>query len=220
MNIWHFTRFTICMRQTLLVDSVFNVPMIECVFTFICPYLSFKKLSLNRKSLFQIQVDVPLKQHTNHMLKRRRKRFANCYNCSARGHYGYVSVSWNKSFYTLTIAEFIFAFVLKHTVIKDLFADLFGVFMRFCWANWSTDLRFFFFSVGIRSALKGGWSAECRLHCLMFATMTVWRTSSRAAQRSRKKPKVNKHIVLHIQLWIYNDMIQLVIKAFSHYHVF
>lgn len=46
-------------------------------------------------------------------------------------------------------------------------------------------------SVGIRSALRGGWSVGLRLRCHMFATMTPWRTSSKAVPGHRKELKVS-----------------------------
>lgn len=41
----------------------------------------------------QTQVGVPARPSPNHVLKQRHRRFANCYNCSAWRHHGYVSVS-------------------------------------------------------------------------------------------------------------------------------
>lgn len=46
---------------------------------------------------FQIRLDIPLRPQRVHSLKQK-KRPAHCYNCSKRGHYGFVSSKWLESF--------------------------------------------------------------------------------------------------------------------------
>lgn len=41
-------------------------------------------------NLPQTQVEVPARPSADCVLKQQRRHFANCYNCSAWGHHGYV----------------------------------------------------------------------------------------------------------------------------------
>lgn len=50
-----------------------------------------------KKHLFQVQFEAPLRPRTDY--KPQDKKCPHCYNCSQKGHYGYVSICLKESFY-------------------------------------------------------------------------------------------------------------------------
>uniref|UniRef100_A0AAQ4PAR9 Zinc finger CCHC domain-containing protein 7 n=1 Tax=Gasterosteus aculeatus aculeatus TaxID=481459 RepID=A0AAQ4PAR9_GASAC len=153
-----------------------------------------------------IGLELPVRPQTDQIL-RNKKPPAHCYNCSKRGHHGYVSernpsFTFSISFFTRTLPLFSFVHIVSGLLLPSsspLFAPVqdilplssvscFGLHLNVVFGM-AHSLLNLIYTVGIRSALKQGWLVGLLPYCHLSATTTPSMTSSNVAPGSRKEPK-------------------------------